>query len=296
MAAAARAPAPSLAQLQEPGPDRREPRQPGRAVQKAIQATADDGSGVDTLPELQALVDGRPRIDGACSITATGLAAITAAEQTNNATEGTTQRSRLQVSSGVTGVDAATWRPSTAPSTPRPSPARKPTRPPRCKPWSTPTTMLAAADASRRQRRSKPTARQTTTCWASPVWTARPSSTCWRRDWTPRPALMWTAPAELQTLADAVAAVIAGAAPTGSAPSLAQLQDLGVTGVNPANLAAVQAAIRATADDGAGVDTLPELQAPGGTQATACPQFPAQAWPPSRLRLKATTPPKPNPA
>jgi hypothetical protein len=66
---------------------------------------------------------------------------------------------------------------------------------------------------------------------------------------------------ELQALADAVAAVIAGAAPTGPAPSLAQLQDLGLSGLNPANLAAVQAAIRATADDGTGVDTLPELQA-----------------------------------
>jgi len=65
--------------------------------------------------------------------------------------------------------------------------------------------------------------------------------------------------AEVQALADAVAAVMAGAA-GGTQPTLAQLQLLGVTNVNPANLKAIQAAIAATADNGTGVDTMSELQ------------------------------------
>ncbi|WP_310614864.1 Ig-like domain-containing protein [Limnohabitans sp.] len=64
---------------------------------------------------------------------------------------------------------------------------------------------------------------------------------------------------ELQTLATAAAAVITGAA-SGTAPTKAQLEALGITGVTDANLFAVQAAIAATADDGTGVDTLSELQ------------------------------------
>jgi hypothetical protein len=64
---------------------------------------------------------------------------------------------------------------------------------------------------------------------------------------------------EVQALADAVAAVLTGAA-GGTPPTLAQLQLLGLTGLNPANLAQVQKVIAATPDDGTGVDTLPELQ------------------------------------
>jgi hypothetical protein len=65
---------------------------------------------------------------------------------------------------------------------------------------------------------------------------------------------------EVQTLADAANAVLTGAA-GGTAPTLAQLQALGITNVNAANLADVQAAIAATADNGSGVNTLAALQA-----------------------------------
>ncbi|PIT71299.1 S-layer family protein, partial [Limnohabitans sp. JirII-31] len=65
--------------------------------------------------------------------------------------------------------------------------------------------------------------------------------------------------AELQVLASAAQAVIAGAAGT-SSPTLAQLQALGVSGVTADNLGAVQAAIANTADDGSGVSSLSALQ------------------------------------
>jgi hypothetical protein len=64
---------------------------------------------------------------------------------------------------------------------------------------------------------------------------------------------------EVQTLANAVAAVMANA--TGaSTVSVEQLQALGITGVSTDNIAAVQAAIAATNDAGTGVDSLSELQ------------------------------------
>ena len=64
---------------------------------------------------------------------------------------------------------------------------------------------------------------------------------------------------EVQALADAAKAVMTGAA-GGAAPTLAQLSLLGVTGLTPESLALAQAAIDATVDSGAGVDTLAKLQ------------------------------------
>lgn len=66
--------------------------------------------------------------------------------------------------------------------------------------------------------------------------------------------------AKIQSFADAVSAVVAGAAAAGVSPvTLPHLQALGFTGVTNANLSAVQAAIAATADDGSGVNTLEKL-------------------------------------
>ena len=65
--------------------------------------------------------------------------------------------------------------------------------------------------------------------------------------------------AEIQAVVDAYAVVLAAAA-GGPAPTLSQLQLIGVTGVTAFNLAGVQQAIAATADDGSGVDTVTELQ------------------------------------
>jgi hypothetical protein len=74
-------------------------------------------------------------------------------------------------------------------------------------------------------------------------------------------------PADIDTLAEiaALAAIVdkvmnaaAGGTPL---PTAAELAAIGLTGVTPANLAAVLAALAATPDDGSGVDTLGELQA-----------------------------------
>jgi hypothetical protein len=64
---------------------------------------------------------------------------------------------------------------------------------------------------------------------------------------------------EVQKLSDAAKAVMTGAA-GGAGPSQEQLELLGVTGVTPANLAAVQKAIADTLDDGSEVDLLSELK------------------------------------
>ena len=65
--------------------------------------------------------------------------------------------------------------------------------------------------------------------------------------------------AEVQALSDAAKAVMTGAA-GGTAPTKAQLELLGVTGITAENLVAVQKAIAATVDDGSAVDTLAKLQ------------------------------------
>ena len=65
--------------------------------------------------------------------------------------------------------------------------------------------------------------------------------------------------AEVQALADAVTAVMTGAA-GGTPPTLAELESLGITGITPDNLATVQAAIAATPDNGSLVNTLAGLQ------------------------------------
>lgn len=78
--------------------------------------------------------------------------------------------------------------------------------------------------------------------------------------------------AKLQVLADAVQAVLAGAAGQG-APTLAQLQALGLTGLTAGNLSAVLSALAASADDGSGVSTLAALQA----MVDACTRILAEA-------------------
>jgi hypothetical protein len=65
---------------------------------------------------------------------------------------------------------------------------------------------------------------------------------------------------DVQTLANTVGVVIA-AANGGTAPTQAQLTSLGLSGVNAQNIAAIQANIDNTANDGSGVNTLDKLQA-----------------------------------
>jgi hypothetical protein len=65
--------------------------------------------------------------------------------------------------------------------------------------------------------------------------------------------------AELQNLADAVAAVMSGAA-GGAAPTLTQWTALGIAGVNAGNLNKVNQALAGTTANGTDVDTIAELQ------------------------------------
>lgn len=65
--------------------------------------------------------------------------------------------------------------------------------------------------------------------------------------------------AEVQALADAVAAVMSGAA-GGTAPTLTQWNALGITGINSQNLSIAQQALANTVNDGSDVDTLADLQ------------------------------------
>ncbi|PCH58534.1 MAG: hypothetical protein COC19_08410, partial [SAR86 cluster bacterium] len=64
---------------------------------------------------------------------------------------------------------------------------------------------------------------------------------------------------EVQGYLEAVQAVMAGANGTASEPTLADLQDIGVNGISAGNLAAVQALIAATNNDGTGVDSIGKL-------------------------------------
>jgi vacuolar-type H+-ATPase subunit E/Vma4 len=83
--------------------------------------------------------------------------------------------------------------------------------------------------------------------------------------------------AELQALTDAARAVMTGAG-GGPAPTLAQLQALGIVGATSDNLSTVQQALAASADDGSAVDTYAKLQAlvtravtPPGIQLSSIP-------------------------
>ena len=65
---------------------------------------------------------------------------------------------------------------------------------------------------------------------------------------------------EVQALADAAGSVMDAAAGAADLPTLDELTLLGIVGVTADNLAEVQAAIAATADDGSAVDSVVELQ------------------------------------
>jgi len=158
------------------------------AVQKAIEATANDGSGVNTLAKLQGLVAA-----GQATAMVSAVTAISDAAQANNASPSTAGEV-LYTAAGVTGVRGDN--------------------------------LDAVNDALNSPLIDGP-----------------------RTDTRPK----------IQTIVNAVNAVKAAAA-GGTPPTRQQLETLGITGVSDANLAAVQAAINATEDSGAGVDRIAELQ------------------------------------
>ena len=215
------------------------------AIQAAIAATPDDGTGVDTLNELQTLVNNA----------AAALTAIKDAAQTNNATDANVAIS-VFAAAGVTGVDANNVGAiQSALNSAGVDGSKADTK-------EEVQAIVDAYNAIKANADNAATANATTAQYAAIGVTGvdTPTEESLLGDVVDSKAFtdVDTVP-ELQALATAAAAVVTGAA-AGTAPTLAQLQALGITGVTAANLSAIQAAIAATPDDGTGVDSVSELQ------------------------------------
>lgn len=218
------------------------------AVQTAIKATADDGTEVDSLAELQALIDG---INGAINV-------ISAAAQGNTATA-TSPALSDYTTAGVSFVTAGNLAAiNTALNTAVVNGAAT----------DTTTEIQAMVDAYRNilsaadgldDNDAKPAQTDYSLIGVTGVNNAVKVSLMGDVVDIKAFAAVDTV-SEVQSLAAAVNAVMTGAS-GGAAPSLTQLQLLGLTGLSTANLSGVQAAIAASADTGAEVDTLTELQA-----------------------------------
>ncbi|PQA85063.1 hypothetical protein C5F52_03465 [Limnohabitans sp. TS-CS-82] len=233
------------------------------AIQAAIAATADDGTGVDTLSELQAVANtGATNAANAAAITA-ALSTIAAAAQANNATN-TNVPASVFATAGVTGVDAnniAAIQSALNDADVQSGQA------------DTTAKVQAVVDAYNAIKANADTAGTNNATQAqyaaigiNGIDSAAKTSLLGDVVDTKAFADVDTV-AKVQALAD-LAALVINSAGTGTAPTKAQLESLGITGVTDANLSAIQAAIAATADDGTGVDTLAELQAVANTGAT----------------------------
>jgi hypothetical protein len=210
-------------------------------AQAAISATADDGSGVDTLAELQTVVGAIVSLDvisaydgnnpapavadygyiGVTGVTSGNLAAINTAIALLGSTD---TDSQAEVQAVVTGYRA----------------------------------ILTAADSTDNNA-TNPTQAQYMAIGVTDINSTAKVSLLGDVIDVSAPSAVDTV-AEVQALANAVTAVMTGAA-GGTAPTLSELQLLGVSNVTANNLSAVQGAIAATADNGTSVDTLSELQA-----------------------------------
>ncbi|NVO06545.1 MAG: hypothetical protein HXX19_11715, partial [Rhodoferax sp.] len=220
------------------------------AVQHAMANTASNGTGVDTLAELQALATGA----------AGALATLSTAAQQNTASAATTPES-VYAAAGVTGVTssnvAAINGALNSSAVVGASVSGYEGLQALVDAYKA---ILASADGvDNVATAANPAPGQYGLIGVAGVDSATKSSLL--GDVIDRlPATAVDSVPEVQALADTVAAVL-NAAAGGTAPTLAQLQALGVSGASSSNLAAVQAAIAATADDGTGVDTFAELQA-----------------------------------
>ncbi|WP_416546172.1 hypothetical protein ACHEXK_11130 [Limnohabitans sp. DCL3] len=232
------------------------------AVHRALQATAEDGSGVDSLSELQAVVTQAQLVQPPVSLTQ--LAAIQQAAEDNNATEGKPSLTDYSQAAGtgnggvlrVTAANIASI--NSVLNTPGVGSAQVDTVAEVQAVVDAYAKVLNAADAVDNDT-LKPLLADYAVLGITGVDSALKVSLLGDViDITAR--IHVDTAAELQVLADAVSATLAGVLAANPAPSLVQLQALGLTGLSPANLAAVQLAIRNTSDDGLGADTLPELQ------------------------------------
>ncbi|WP_298450572.1 Ig-like domain-containing protein [uncultured Marinobacter sp.] len=207
------------------------------AVQATIAATADDGSGVDTRAELQALVH-------AAQAVLTGAAGGTAPTQTELETLGITGLTPANLAA-VQAAIAATVDDGSEVDTPAELQALV----------TAAAIVLEAAAGG-----TAPSQAQLETLGIAGITPENLAAVQFAIADSADDGSQVDTRAELQALVEAVLAVRAGAA-GGTAPTQAHLDTLGITGVTLDNLAAVQAAIEATADDGSRVDTRAELQA-----------------------------------
>ncbi len=224
------------------------------AVQAAIDATNDDGSGVNTLAKLQAVAN----IGEQAAVNA--LTAIHDAAQNNTATLPTPLTLATYVTAGLTGVTVDNIAAINSALDSAPVDGTK-----------AGTTalvqaivndfkaILASADGTAGNTATPITAAQYADIGVTGVTTVPTLNLLDSVIDGKQTADVNTTPA-VQTLANAAAAVIGGTG-TGTLPTKAQLDLLGVAGVTADNLAAVQAAIKATDDTGTAVDTLTKLQA-----------------------------------
>jgi VCBS repeat-containing protein len=229
------------------------------AIQAAIAATPDNGTGVDTLSELQAVAN-----TGATNAAnaAAALSAIAAAAQANDATD-TNVAASVFATAGVTGVDSSNVAAiQSALNSAAVIGTSADTKEEVQAIVDAYNAIKANADGTANNNATNPTQAQYAAIGVTGV-DSNVKASLLGDVVDSKPFSAVDTVAELQTLADAAAAVMTAAAGTaaGNGPTLAQLTALGITGVTPANLAAVQASIARTADDGIGVDTLAELQA-----------------------------------
>jgi VCBS repeat-containing protein len=230
------------------------------AVQASIARTADDGIGVDTQAELQAVVTiGINEAAAAAAAAAAAIAAISAAAQANDASN-TNVATSVFVTAGVTGVNSTNVAAiQSALNSAAVNGVATDTLVEIQNIVNAYNAIRENADGTANNYASNPTQAEYALIGVTGVDNDEKVSLLGDAiDGKPFTAV--DSVGEVQALADAAAAVMTGAA-GGTAPTLAQLQALGITGVTAENLAAMQAAIAATPDDGKGVDRLSELQA-----------------------------------
>ncbi|MEI7786618.1 MAG: hypothetical protein WCK08_19695, partial [Betaproteobacteria bacterium] len=222
-------------------------------LQKLIEQTPNDGTGVDTVSDLQKLLDDANKTLVIPS--GTGAELISGYAEANSATE-TTPAASVYRDAGVTGVSDGTGGNlasiNSALNTLAVNGAAANTTDEIQAIVNAYQAILGAADG-RRDGDAKPTAAQYAaigiTDMGGNVPVAKLNLLGDVIDGKGRADV--DSAREVQDLADAVAAVMTGAA-GGTAPTLEQLKKLGITGLTPANLAQVQDAIKQTPDDGSG--------------------------------------------
>lgn len=223
------------------------------AVQAAIAATPDDGTGVDTQAELQAVVN------GGAAAAALALNAIRDAAQNNSATD-SSPGIATYVTAGATGVTAVNLAAinSALNSTPVTG-AKADTTDKVQSIVNDYTAILNSADGTAGNTATPLTAAQYTDIGVTGVSTG--SALHLLDDVVDGKATTAVdTVAEVQALADAAAHVMTGAAGA-TAPTLAELTLLGITGLTADIMTGVSAAIAGTADNGSSVDTVAKIQA-----------------------------------